>query len=106
EAQNARTAATTAIEGAGAGARAAEREANAAISRAAAARVRARVVGADEVMVSTSPDAAPLGVRVPAPVVERLRLDSSAVATLGTLVSWKQTVISAQDQRITADSLE
>jgi hypothetical protein len=105
QAEHARNAATTVMERARAGALTAEGEAQAAVSRAAAARARARVVGADEVMVSGTP-AAPLGVRVPAPVVERMQLDSSALAALGTLVRWKDTVIGAQDRRIAADSLE
>jgi hypothetical protein len=35
-----------------------------------------------------------------------MRLDSTAVAALGTLVRWKDTLIVRQDQRIRADSLE
>jgi hypothetical protein len=57
-------------------------------------------------MVSATPNGPVVKVRVPGPVVERLRLDSTAVATLGRLVRWKDTVIVAQDRRITADSLE
>jgi hypothetical protein len=105
EAEQARAAATTAIAGARASARTAEREAESAVSRAMAARTRVRLVSPTEVTLSTTPDAAPLGVRVPAPVVERMRLDSTAVATLGRLLRWKDTVIGAQDRLITADSL-
>jgi hypothetical protein len=43
---------------------------------------------------------------VPTPVIERMRLDSAAVDALGTLVQRKETVIVAQDRRITADSVE
>jgi hypothetical protein len=106
QAEHARNAAKTVMERARAGALAAEGEAQAVVSRAGAARARARVVGVDELMVSATPAAAPLGVRVPAPVVERMQLDSSALAALGTLVRWKDTVIRAQDRRIAADSLE
>lgn len=35
-----------------------------------------------------------------------MQLDSTAVAALGRLVQWKDTVIVAQDRRITADSME
>jgi len=105
-AEHARAAATTAIDGAKAVAHAAERDAEAAVLRAAVARARARVVSADDVMVSVTPNAAPLELRVPAPVVERMQLDSSAVTALGTLVRWKDTVIVKQDRRITADSIE
>ena len=106
DAEHARTAATTAIADAKAGAQRAERDAVVAVSQAFAARAGVRALGADDVVVVASPNAAPVEVPVPAPVVERMRLDSSAVATLGTLVRWKDTVIVRQDQRITADSLE
>jgi hypothetical protein len=106
DAEHARTAATTAIDAAKAVAHTAERESEVVVSRASAARVRARVVSANDVMVSATPNAAPLEVRVPAPVIERMQLDSSAVAALGTLVRWKDTVIVKQDRRITADSIE
>jgi hypothetical protein len=105
-AEHARAAATTAIEDAKAGAQAAERDAVVAVSRAFAARVRARVVGADDVMISATPNVAPVAVAVPPPVVERMQLDSGAVATLGTLVRWKDTMIVRQDLRIAADSVE
>ena len=48
----------------------------------------------------------PLRVQVPAAVIERMRLDSTAVAMPSTLVRWKDTVIVRQDQLITADSLQ
>jgi hypothetical protein len=106
KAERARAAATTAIEDAKAGALAAERDAVVAVSRAFAAHVRARVVGADDVLISATPNLAPVPIAVPPPVVERMQLDSSAVATLGTLVRWKDTVIVRQDRRIAADSAE
>jgi hypothetical protein len=62
-------------------------------------------VSADDVMLSVTSKAGAVGVRVPEPVVERMQLDSTAVAALGTLVATKDTVIVRQDQRITADSL-
>ena len=106
EAQDARTAATTVIERARVQAGAAEREAHRAVSRSAASRARVRVQDIDEVTVSATPSAIPTRVRVPAPAVERMQLDSVAVVALGALVQWKDTVIVAQDRRITADSLE
>jgi hypothetical protein len=106
EAEHARAAATMAIEGAKATAHVAEREAEVAMSRASAARGRARVVAAGEVIVSGESNAGPVSVRVPAPVVDRMELDSIAVATLGTLVQRKETLIVAQDLRIAADSIE
>ena len=106
DAEHARTAAATAIADAKAGAQRAERDAVVAVSQAFAARARVRALSADDVVVVASPDATPVEVPVPAPVVERMRLDSSAVARLGTLVRCKDTVIVRQDQRITADSLE
>lgn len=106
EAKEARGAATVAVERAKVSASAADREAKRALSRAAAARDRVGVKDIDEVTVRVTPDAVPLNVRVPTAVVDRMRLDSTAVATLGLLVRWKDTVIVAQDRRITADSLQ
>ena len=106
DAKEARGAATAAVERAKVSATAAEREAKRAISLAAAARDKVGVKDIDEVTVRVTPDAVPLNVRVPTAVVDRMRLDSSAVVTLGTLVRWKDTVIVAQDRRITADSLQ
>jgi hypothetical protein len=106
EAKQERTTATRALDGARARVRVVEREAATAVSRAEAARARARVIGLDDVQVSAAPNAAVALIRVPPPVVERMRLDSSAVSTLGMLVRWKDTVIVMQDRRITADSLE
>lgn len=99
-------AAATAIASAKAAARVAEVESDAAVSRATAARARARVVSVDDVMVSATPNVEAALSRVPAPVVERMRLDSTAVVALDTLVHWKDIVIDAQDRRIAADSLE
>jgi hypothetical protein len=104
-AREVRAATSRAIASAKANAGAIEREADGALSRAAAARARARVVSADDVLVSATPHDTSAAIRVPEPVVTRLRLDSSAVAALGTLVRWKNTVIVAQDGRITADSV-
>lgn len=106
DAEDARAEAAVAIQTARMSTRAAEREADATLTRAAAARARARVAGADDVTVSLVPDAESTTVRVPAPVVERMRLDSSAVVALGTLVRWKDTVIVRQDRQLSADSLE
>ena len=83
--REARTAAARAVDVAKANARTAERDARAAVSRAAAARARADM---------------------PPPAVERMHLDSAAVAALSTLVRLKDTVIVMQDRRITADSLD
>lgn len=83
-----------------------EREAETALSRAEAARARARVVDVDDVQVSAVPNAEPAVVCVPPPVVERMQLDSTAVAALRVLLQWKDTVIVRQDERITAVSLE
>jgi hypothetical protein len=105
-AEHRRAAAMTATAEVKSGARAVEGEANAVVSRAAAARRQARVVGAEKVMVSALPDEPAMEIDVPAPVVERMRLDSSAVAALGTLVRWKDRVVGAQEQRIAADSVE
>ena len=105
-AEDVRTTATVALAEARGRARAAGSNAEAALSRSTAARARARVAGAAEVVVSAAADAAPAAVKVPAAVVERMELDSTAVATLVTLVRWKDTVIVRQDQRIRADSIE
>jgi hypothetical protein len=88
DAEQVRTAAAVAVENAKATAHLAEANAKAAVSRAA--RARARIAA----------------IRVPVPVVEPMQLDSAAVASLVTLVRWKDTVIVRQDQRISADSLE
>ena len=106
KAKEVRGAATTEVESAKDRARVAERNANAAVSRAAAARAQVRVVSVDGVMGSATPNAAVMSFPVPAPVIERMQLDSTAIAALGMLVRWKDTVIVAQDHRITADSLE
>jgi hypothetical protein len=105
-AEQARTAATAAVEGAKANATVAKHDAAVALSRAVAARARVRVVSAGELVVRAMPNAESLVVRVPTPVIERMRLDSAAVDALGTLVQRKETVIVAQDRRITADSVE
>jgi hypothetical protein len=84
----------------------AKHDAAVALSRAVAARARVRVVSAGELVVRAMPNAESLVVRVPTPVIERMRLDSAAVDALGTLVQRKETVIVAQDRRITADSVE
>jgi hypothetical protein len=106
EAKQARAATTLAIADAKATARAVEGEAKFAMSRAAAARARAQVVGASDVRISATPNAAPLKVRVPTAVVEAMQLDSTAVAALSTVVRWKDTVIVRLDQRIAVDSVE
>jgi hypothetical protein len=105
-AQQARTGATVALEGAKATARAAEVDADLALSRAVSARARARIVSGSGLIVSESPDVTPTQIRVPPSVIDRLTLDSTAVSALGTLVRWKDTLIFRQDQRITADSVE
>jgi hypothetical protein len=105
-AEQARAAATAAVEGAKANATVAKHDAAVALSRAVAARARVRVVSAGDLVVIATPNAESLVVRVPTPVVERMRLDSGAVAALGLLVQRKETVIVAQDHRITADSVE
>jgi hypothetical protein len=105
-AENSRAAAAAAVEGAKASASVAEHGAIVALSRLAASRARVRVVSADDLVVTAMPNAESLLVRVPTPVVERMRFDSAAVAALGMLVQRKETVIVAQDRRITADSLE
>ena len=96
---------TRALEEARARARVVEREAETAVTRAEAVRARARVVGVDDVQLAV-PNAEPAVVWVPPPVVERMQLDSTAVAELRVLLQWKDTVIVRQDERITADSLE
>ena len=106
EAKKARRAAGLEVESAKGSVRAAEGAANAVLSRANMARTRARVMSADDVMVSATLGGPAVSVRLPTPVVERMQLDSTAVATLGTLVRWKDTVIVAQDRRITADSMQ
>jgi hypothetical protein len=106
EVRQTRVTMTRALEEARARARVVEREAETAVSRAEAARARARVVGVDDVQVSAVPNAEPAVVCVPPPVVERMQLDSTAVAALRVLLQWKDTVIVRQDERITADSLE
>ena len=105
-AENSRTIAAAAVERARASANMAERVAAVAVSRAVAARARVRVVSAEGLVVTVTPNAEPEVVRVPTPVVERIRLDSAAVDALGLLVQRKDTVIVAQDRRITADSVE
>lgn len=106
DAEHARAAAMTAVGSAKLEMQRAEREAKTASARAAEARDRVRVVSADDVIVSAGPNAVPEVVRVPAPVIDRLRLDSVALTAFGTLVRWKDTVIVRQDQRISADSIE
>ena len=106
EAEHARAGATISVESAKATAHVAEVEAETAVSRTSAARARAQVVNSDVVRVSATPNAVPQDLRVPPPVVERMQLDSTAIATLGTLVQWKDTVILRQDRRISADSIE
>lgn len=106
ETKRARVDATVALDRARATASAAEGDAEAAVSRAVAARARARIVGADGVVVPSARDVPPVPMRVTAPVVERMRLDSTALDALGTLVRWKDTVIVRQDRRFIADSLE
>jgi hypothetical protein len=115
DAEHARAAAATAIMSAKATAWRVEREAETALFRAEAARAPARIVGSDDVQVVENgsapkgqeiPNAVPVMFRVPAPVVERMQLDSSAIAGLETLVRWKDTVIVKQNLLIAADSLE
>ena len=105
-AEQAQTAARVAVGRARASAGVAEDRAAVVLSQAAAARARARIVGADDLAVSITPNAEPLVVPVPTPVVARMQLDSTAVAALGVLVQKKETVIAAQDLRIRADSVE
>ena len=104
-AEQARTAATMAMESARVSARTAEGDVAVALSKAAAARARARAAGAESVIIAAA-GAPPVEVPVPPAVVERMRLDSTAVVTLRTVVRWKDTLIVRQDQRIRADSLE
>ena len=106
DAEHVRTAAAISVESAKATAHVMEVEAEAAVSRASAARARAHVVNAGVVRVSATPNAVPQDLRVPPPVAERMQLDSTAIATLGTLAQWKDTVILRQDRRISADSIE
>ena len=106
EASQARAAAASALDDVRTRGQSAEREAEISKSRAAAARARARIIDTDTVLVSAAPGEEATPVRVPAPVVDRMRLDSTAVATLGALLRWKNSVIVAQDRRIAADSLE
>jgi hypothetical protein len=106
DAKDARASATTEVEGAKANARAAEAEARRALGRAQSAHVTTRLVTAPDASVSPQPNGLPPAIDVPPAVLERLQLDSSAVAALGTLVRLKDTVIVRQDRLIAADTLE
>ena len=76
-----------------------------ALVEALAVGKRVRPGGKTTMLVQTTPELPPRSIRVPEVVVERVRADSSAIAALSLALAWDDSIVTAQGQRILADSV-